>query len=97
VAQCIAGTVQAGTLAVPDAHDAVVGAGTGGQFELASPHRCGGELFIHTRDQAHVVFRRQCGQARQQLVKPHWWAALVTRDKGGNPPTRAGIAFVLLD
>ena len=90
VADGVAGAVEAGRLAVPDADDAVVALVGERVGELAAHHRGGGELLVDARaDDDRQVGHRRRGSRRLLLERADGRALVAGHERGGRQAVAA--------
>ena len=94
--ESIAAAVDARSLAIPDATDAIVfglGQQVGG---LAAHDGGGGQLFVDGRDEADVMLAQQIGDALQRGIQRAHWRSAISGDQPGRvqAPCQVGAALV---
>ena len=81
VAECVAGAVDAGAFAVPDADDAIDAGGSGGGEDLGAKDGGGGEIFVDGGDEVDVEIGEEFARAGEGDVVAAEGGAFVAGDK----------------
>ena len=95
VLERVARAVDAGPLAVPDPEHTIVLRARIQPRLLRSPHRGGGEVFVHAGLEADAVLFEQRARLPQRHVVRAERRAAVARDESARVETRAEIALAL--
>ena len=96
VLQRVAGAVDAGALAVPDAEDAVVVRAGVQRRLLRSPHRRRGEVLVDARLEAHVMRRELLARRPEPHVVGAERRAAIAGDEARRVQPGGGVATALL-
>ena len=95
VAKSVAGAVDAGALAVPERKDAVVLALAADLGLLRAPDRGGGQVFIDTRHEDHVVRVEVLAGLAELVVQATQRRPAVTADVAGGVLAQPAVALLL--
>ena len=96
VAQNVAGAVDAGAFAVPDAEHAVVARLPQHVMDLAAQHRGGGQVLVHAGDEMDAMLVEQRLHAAERQVVASQRRAFVAGDECGGVQPGATIAAHLV-
>ena len=90
MAEDIAGAVDAGAFAIPDADHAVVARYAERVMDLAAEDGSGGEVFVDAGDEVDAVLVEQVLDAGESQIVAAEGRAFVTGDEGGGGGRRGG-------
>ena len=97
VAEGVAGAIDAGAFAIPEAEDAVVFGLGKGVGELAAVNRGGGDIFVDAGEELDVVLAQEIALAFERSVVAAEMRAAVASDKRSGVESEAAVGAMLIE